>query len=106
MIYLPGVIIMGILAVIFLVIALILIIGKNTKILHSYHWHNVKEENIKSYTIQMGVGMLISALANVAGALINYFTKSNWGWLSFGIGILISCILWFFIQKKYNGGIF
>ena len=44
MTYLPGVFIMGILAVLFLIIALVLILGKNPEILHTYHWKNVKEE--------------------------------------------------------------
>lgn len=54
----------------------------------------------------MGIGMLISFLANIAGALINYFTKTNWGWFLFGIGLIISFIYWHIIQKKYNGGFF
>ena len=106
MTYLPGVFIMGILAVLFLIIALVLILGKNPEILHTYHWKNVKEEYKKTYSIQMGIGMLISFITNTAGALINYFTKTNWGWLSFGIGLLSSFVYWTYIQKKYNGGFF
>lgn len=105
-IYIPGVIIMSILAFIFLVIALILLISKNASIIHFYHWKNVKEENKKAYAIHMGVGMLISALANFAGALINFFTESNWGWFSFGIGLIASLVYWSIIQNKYNGGFF
>lgn len=106
MIYLPGVFIMALLALIFLIIALILIIGKKIEILHTYHWKNIKEEDKNSYAIKMGIGMFVSFLANISGAFVNFFTKSNWGWLSFGIGLTISLILWFLVQKKYNGGMF
>ncbi len=106
MVYIPGVIMMGILSFIFLVITLILFITKNASIIHRYHWENVKEENKKAYAIHMGVGMLISAFANIAGALINFFTETNWGWMSFGVGLVASFVYWSIIQKKYNGGFF
>ncbi|MEG2084767.1 MAG: DUF3784 domain-containing protein [Clostridia bacterium] len=103
---LPGVIIMGLMALLFLTLGLLLIIGHNITLIHSYHWQNVKEENKKTYTTQMGIGLLIFSITQLIGSLINLFTKTNWGWVSFGVGMLIGFIFLYCVQKKYNGGMF
>ncbi|MEG1609102.1 MAG: hypothetical protein RR348_04465 [Clostridia bacterium] len=106
MIYLIGVIVMGILAILFLIVGLTLIIGHKITILHSYHWENVKEEDKKIYTTKMGIGFLIFFTTQLVGSLVNFFTKTEWGWLSFGVGMLIGFVFLYYVQKKYNGGLF
>ncbi|MEG1613524.1 MAG: DUF3784 domain-containing protein [Clostridia bacterium] len=106
MIYLPGVFVMGLLAILFLTIGLVLIIGHTITLIHSYHWQNVKEEDKKIYTTKMGISFLIFFASLLIGSLVNLFTKTNWGWLLFGVGMIIGSIFLYYVQKKYNGGMF
>lgn len=104
--FIPGAIVMGLCAAIFLIFGLILVIWKKIELLHSYHWKNVKDDDKKIYCINMGASMIFMGAACLAGALINAFMQAHWGWISFGAGLVIGFAYMWFVQRKYNGGFF
>ena len=73
--------------------------------LHSYHYKNVKEEDIPAYTKQMGIGQIVIGIGLCLVAGLRLITKSKVSWLGLVAG-LIGLVIFHDAQKKYNGSWF
>lgn len=87
-----------------LCIVLGLLIWKKQKIniLHSYHYKNVKKENLSAYTRQMGIGQIIIGVGICVTGLFNLFESVYWH-IPLVAGLVIGLLLMHNAQKKYNG---
>ena len=103
---------MLIFAITFYLIGLILLIfgiaiwsGK-TGLIHDYHRKNVTDH--KNYGKAMGKAVFGMGVSACICATLS-FLGEDWIWLSVGtflIGFVVMFIVAYFIQKKYNGGMF
>lgn len=83
-------------------------IWKNEKItlIHSYHYKNVRDENKKAYTTEIGMAAIIIAIGIILTGIVDYTTQSVYGWYVFLFSFAVGVILIIHAQIKYNGGIF
>ena len=83
-------------------------IWKNEKItlIHSYHYKNVRDENKKAYTTEIGMAAIIIAIGIILTGIVDYTTQSVYGWYVFLFSFAVGVILIIHAQIKYNGRIF
>lgn len=83
-------------------------IWKNEKItlIHSYRYKNVRDENKKAYTTEIGMAAIIIAIGIILTGIVDYTTQSVYGWYVFLFSFAAGVILIIHAQIKYNGGIF
>lgn len=83
-------------------------IWKNEKItlIHSYHYKNVRDENKKAYTTEIGMAAIIIAIGIILTGIVDYTTQSVYGWYVFLFSFAVGVILIIHAQIKYNDGIF
>ena len=83
-----------------------LLIWKKQKIsiLHSYHYKNVKQEDIPAYTRLMGIGNIIIGAGICLTGLLNIACPKAW-WIPMVGGFVVGFIVLYKAQKKYNGSI-
>lgn len=83
-------------------------IWKNEKItlIHSYHYKNVRDENKKAHTTEIGMAAIIIAIGIILTGIVDYTTQSVYGWYVFLFSFAVGVILMIHAQIKYNGGIF
>lgn len=97
-------IILSIVGILLLVCAILIGgFGKIT-LLHSYHYTNVSESDTKAYTRSMGGVLSLFALSCFASAAVRAFTASAWWVAVLLVGIAVSTVLLWRVQKKYNDG--
>ena len=91
-----------------LFLALGWLIWKREKIalIHSYHYTRVSTENKKPYTERMGKACILMGIGALLCGVVDFATKTAYGWICFTV-----CFLWGLgmmarAQKKYNGGFF
>lgn len=96
-------------ALLFLIIGVLIYKG-NTKLIHDYHQSRVKESEKNNYCKDFSIGMfLISAFLSVGGTIGLLGDSKQIALISIAvifIGIIISFLVIYKVQKKYNGGIF
>ncbi len=96
-------VIMYTMAVVMVVLGLMVYRGK-TQLIHEYHQRRVKDKT--GYAKAMGkVLMGISAPLFCAGT-VGLFTESILPTVVLLVGLMLSFIPFFYVQKKYNGGVF
>lgn len=85
-----------------------ILVWKREKIslIHSYHYTRVKECDKKPYTALVGKGVFIIGVGIILTSVIEYVLKTMYGWIAFGVCLVIGLILIGKAQKKYNGGLF
>ena len=83
-----------------------LLIWKKQKIsiLHSYHYKNVKQEDIPAYTRLMGIGNIIIGAGICLTGLLNIACPKAW-WIPMVGGFVVGFIIIYKSQKKYNGSV-
>lgn len=83
-----------------------LLIWKKQKIsiLHSYHYKNVKQEDIPAYTRLMGIGNIIIGAGICLTGLLNIACPKAW-WIPMVGGFVVGFIIIYKAQKKYNGSV-
>ena len=74
--------------------------------LHSYHYSKVKEEDKKAYTTEVGIAHIIISMGLFSAGIIEYLTKTEYGWVGFAFFFVLGFALFYKAQKKYNGGLF
>ena len=74
--------------------------------LHSYHYKNVKEEDLPAYSRQMGVGQIVVGLGLCLTGVLRLFTKSFASWSGLIAGLVIGFGIMHKAQRKYNGSWF
>lgn len=84
------------------------LIWKKEKIslIHSYHYTKVKEQDKKLYTKMMGKGVLMIGIGMILTGIIDYITKTAYGWFAFAFFFILGFATIVEAQKKYNGGVF
>ena len=95
----------------YLVGLLLLVLGiaiwnGKTELLHDYHRRNVTDH--KNYGKAMGKAVSGMGISACLGATLS-FLGEEWLWLSIGVffvGFMAMFVVAYFIQKKYNGGMF
>ena len=75
-------------------------------LIHDYHYINVAEKDKKSYTEKMGKACIIIGIGMILTGIIDFISKTAYGWMCFGIFFVWGLIVVFMAQKKYNGGLF
>lgn len=92
--------------------AVLIVLGLETwkkqkvSFLHSYHYKNVKEEELPAYTRQMGVGQLLVGSGLCMTGLLRLLKDSMLSWLPFIVSAAVGFVIMHKAQKKYNGGWF
>lgn len=74
--------------------------------IHSYHYQKVSEENKKDYTEEIGKSIIFIGIGMLLTGIIDFNTKTVYGWLFFTIFLILGFIRMFQAQRKYNDGIF
>jgi preprotein translocase subunit Sss1 len=74
-------------------------------LIHDYHYTRVAEKDKKSYTEKMGKACIIMGIGMILMGIINFISKTAYGWIFYGIFIVWGLIMIFMAQKKYNGGL-
>ena len=97
----------------FAVIGIVLIVlgvitwkKQTTMFLHSYHYKNVKEEDVPEYTRQMGIGQIIIGIAFGLAALLRLLSRTVISWVVFVVGLVIGIAFILRAQSNHNGSLF
>ena len=73
--------------------------------LHSYHYKEVKEEDLPEYTRLMGVGQIIVGVGFCLTALLRFFSKRTLSWAVL-IAALLAGLAFIVRAQKKNGSFF
>ena len=84
---------------------LIIWLKRKITLIHDYHYEHVTEENIKPYTMMIGIDLIIMASSMLAAGIFLLITKNPHYFLIMGVGLLIGIIMFIIVQKKYNSTI-
>ena len=74
--------------------------------LHSYHYKNVKDEEIPEYTKQMGIGQIIIGIAFCMTALLRLLSMRTASWVVFIAGLAGGLAFILKARTKHNGSLF
>lgn len=96
-------IIMFVMAVIMIAVGVLVYSGK-TELIHDYHQTRVTDK--KAYGEAMGKALTGISIPLIITAVIALFSTSALPILVLVLGLILSFIPLFIVQKKYNGGIF
>lgn len=77
---------------------------RKVSLLHSYHYKNVKEEDLPVYCRLVGIGLILMGLGIVTAGVLNLFYLSLW-WIPLVVGFVSGGAVFVYAQKKYNGSI-
>jgi flagellar biosynthesis protein FlhB len=99
-------IMMNVLGVIFIYIGFMILKKEKISLIHSYHYQKVKECDKKAYSQMIGIGVLLMGIGMILTGIIDYITKTAYGWFFFGGFFIIGIVIMFKAQNKYNGGVF
>ncbi|MEG1800627.1 MAG: DUF3784 domain-containing protein [Oscillospiraceae bacterium] len=83
-------------------------IWKNQQIslIHEYHYKKVSDDDKAPYTAAMGKNLILMGAGIIAAGVIDYFTKTGYGWAAFALCFVVGFVGMMKAQKKYNGGLF
>ncbi len=74
--------------------------------IHSYHYKKVSHENKKAYTEEIGKSIFFIGIGNLLTGIVDFFTKTAYGWMFFTIFFILAFMKMFKAQRKYNDGMF
>ena len=97
-----GVIVVGVVGVIFLVIGYLVWKKEMISLLHDYHRDKVSPENKKAFCTLSGLGIITVGLGLLITAAVLGITESVWSFLAFGAGFAAGLGLLIYAGKKYN----
>ncbi len=103
---LPLMIIFSLIGAMLAIIGIIIWKKKKISLLHSYHYHNVKKEDVSPYCSLIGKGLCLMGIGFIVGGVVSFLTNSAVGIIVVAIAFAISLIVMNKAQKKYNGGWF
>ena len=97
----------------FPVIGLVLIVlgfltwkKQTTAFLHSYHYKNVKEEDVPAYTKRMGVGQILIGAGFCLTGVLKLFTEGLLSWAGLIAGLAAGLPFIAKAQRENNGSWF
>ena len=99
-------ILMVFLGLLFLFLGLRIWKKEQITLIHSYHYKKVSEEDKSDYTKEIGKSIIFIGIGMLLTGIIDFITKTVYGWLFFTIFSLLGFIKMFKAQKRYNDGIF
>ena len=77
---------------------------RKVSILQTYHYKNVKEEDLPAYCRTVGIGLMLIGLGIAGTGVLNLFYISLW-WIPALVGFVSGFTVFIIAQKKYNGSI-
>ena len=89
--------------VLFIVFGVLLWKRQKIRLIHDYHHKNVKPDDIKAYTALWGVGMVILGVCICLVGIIDFVSRTGFGWILFGAGFAVCFLLGNKAQRKFNG---
>ena len=99
-----GILIEAIVGILCIVLGFLIWKKQKISLIHDYHYRNVKEEDVPSYTRQIGSGLIIIGSGILLTGMLDLLNSSLW-WIPLIIGFSIGLIVIIKAQKKYNGSI-
>ena len=99
-----GILIEAIVGILCIVLGFLIWKKQKISLIHDYHYRNVKEEDVPSYTRQIGSGLIIIGSGILLTGMLDLLNSSLW-WVPLIIGFSIGLIVIIKAQKKYNGSI-
>lgn len=77
----------------------------NIRLLHSYHYLNVSEQDVKPFTQKVGIGTIVIGAGILVMPLINWLIGSEIGYYIGAASMAIGVILMICTIIKYNGAL-
>ncbi len=99
-------IVLSIIGIVFVSVGFLIWKKEKSSLIHSYHYTKLKEQDKKAYTQLMGKGVLLMGVGMILTGVIDYVTKTAYGWFAFGIFFVMGFVIITIAQRKYNGGFF
>ena len=87
-----------------IILGLLLWRKQKISVLHSYHYKNVRQEDIPAYTRLMGIGILLIGAGICLTGVLNIVHSKAW-WIPLVGGLVVGLIILYKAQKKYNGSV-
>ena len=87
-----------------IVLGLLIWLKRKVSILHSYHYKNVKEEDLPAYCRLAGIALMLIGVGIIVAGALNLFYLSLW-WVPLVVGFTVGFSIFIYAQKKYNGSI-
>ena len=87
------------------VLGLVIWIKRKVSLVHTYHYKNVKQEDLPAYTRLLGIGLILIGVGICVTGLLNLFESAFW-WIPMAVGFVAGFIVMSIAQKKYNGSWF
>lgn len=75
-------------------------------LIHKNHYTKVSENNKKPYTEKIGKACILMGIGMMLTGIVDFMTKTAYGWILFGICFVWGIVIIFKAQKKYNKGLF
>lgn len=88
-----------------IVLGLLVWLKKKLSLLHTYHYKNVKEQDVPAYARLMGIGLITIGVGIAVTGFFNLFYLRLW-WVPVLVGFVVGLTVIVIAQKKYNGSIF
>lgn len=97
---------LSVIGLLFVVVGWLIWKKQKIRLIHSYHYPNVKEEDKKPYTAAMEKAVMLIGIGSFLAGVVNFAFSTNAGWLLFLICFTLGFGRIIIAQKKYNGGLF
>lgn len=75
-------------------------------LIHKYHYTKVSENDKKPYTEKMGKACILMGIGMMLTGIVDFATKTVYGWIFFVICFIWGMVIIIKAQKKYNNGLF
>jgi len=75
-------------------------------LIHSYHYTKVSENDRKPYTEKMGKACILMGIGIILTEIVNFATKTTYGWVIFVISFVWGMIIIIKAQKNITMGYF
>ena len=97
-----GVVVLGIVGIVFLVMGYLIWKKEKISLLHDYHYDKVSREDKTRFCAISGLGIVVIGVGLLITAVIFGVTESIWSFLIFAVGLGVGLTLLFYAGKKYN----
>ena len=87
------------------VLGLVIWIKRKVSLVHTYHYKNVKQEDLPAYARLLGIGQILIGIGICVTGLLNLFKTVLW-WVPMAVGFIAGFVVMNKAQKKYNGSWF
>nr|MBQ6242360.1 DUF3784 domain-containing protein [Lachnospiraceae bacterium] len=87
-----------------IIMGLLLWRKQKVSLLHDYHYKNVREEDIPTYSRQIGIGLTVIGAGVFLSGVLNLFCPAYW-WIPLAAGFAAGAVILYRAQKKYNGSV-